>query len=165
MNPHLIMKFIILMMPWFFWAGCASQPQEIKKAPEADLAAQPPPSQDLNKPAEPKDPQGLTKESLRIPIRDHLKEIRICYEATLERNPQVKGKLVVQWEIGQEGTATHFAPVKGSSTITDERLIQCVGDAIATWQFPIPQDQSTIEVRYPFYFRPNASEAELIPRK
>ncbi|HEY8270875.1 MAG TPA: AgmX/PglI C-terminal domain-containing protein [Pseudobdellovibrionaceae bacterium] len=103
-------------------------------------------------------PASLNKDDVRPVILSHLKEVRICYEATLERTPKSEGKLVVSWQINKEGKATNYTAIKESSTIFDQRLIQCLGDTLSTWQFPIPPDDAVAEITYPFFFRPHSEE-------
>jgi Ca-activated chloride channel family protein len=130
-------KNFVLSVLIFLAAGCASQPPDITP--------------------------GINKEEVRRTVRNHIEEVSTCYQATLERNSKIEGKLVVQWQINKEGKATNFAPVKESSTITDARLIQCINDAFATWQFPVPPDNTLAEIRYPFSFRPKNPETRPAP--
>ncbi|MGZ3749366.1 MAG: AgmX/PglI C-terminal domain-containing protein [Pseudobdellovibrionaceae bacterium] len=136
-------KLIIFSLAVASTTACTSQPMS---QPSSE-----PPAQPMSQP--PAQPTNEFKPQVQRTIHNHLKELTTCYEATLERIPKFEGKLVVQWQINKEGKVTHFTPVKESSTLTDERFIQCVGDAFATWQFPIPPDEDLAEITYPFFFR------------
>lgn len=91
-------------------------------------------------------------EAVRGVIRSHMGEIKLCYGATLERNPNVEGKLVLNFNIGHDGYITNVDPVQESTNLKDDRFMNCIRDAIATWQFPVPPEGVVAEVKYPFVF-------------
>lgn len=103
-------------------------------------------------------PKGFDKEGVRRTLRGHIPEVRLCYEAVLERDPKIEGKLLLRWTIDSQGKATDISPVKESSTLQDERLITCITDALATWQFEKPPEETTANITYPFYFRKTGEE-------
>ncbi|NJM09901.1 MAG: FHA domain-containing protein [Bdellovibrionaceae bacterium] len=49
---------------------------------------------------------GMDKEAIRRVIREHIREIRSCYEKELQRSPDLYGKIVLEWDIEEEGRVT-----------------------------------------------------------
>ncbi len=42
-------------------------------------------------------------------IREHIREIRSCYERELQRSPDLYGKLVLEWDIEDEGRVSRVS--------------------------------------------------------
>src|SRR6185437_3691286 len=57
---------------------------------------------------------GMDKEAIRRVIREHLREIRNCYERQLQRSPDLYGKLVLEWDI-EEGGRVSRCSVKSNA--------------------------------------------------
>ena len=95
-------------------------------------------------------PGGMDREAIRRVIRDHLREIRSCYERELQRNPDLIGKLVLQWDIG-EGGKVIGTPVVVSNALT-KSVGECVSSHLRSWKFPDPPKDQIGRVVYPFVF-------------
>jgi len=78
-----------------------------------------------------------------------VKDLRACYEARASENPDLKGTLVVRWEIDPAGNATRVSLVR--STLNDEAVHECVFGVIRTLQFPAAASSTVVE-GYPFKF-------------
>ncbi len=93
----------------------------------------------------------LDKEAIRTVVRAHIGEIRECYNAGLERNPELGGKIVVGFEIAADGAVKRSEITE--STVADAQVGACVAAAVKSWKFPAPQGGS-VEVAYPFELAP-----------
>jgi len=93
----------------------------------------------------------LDKEAIRTVVRAHIGEVRECYDAGLQRDPELAGKLVVGFEIAADG-AVKRSEISESS-LADAQVGACVAAAVRSWTFPAPQG-GAVEVAYPFAFEP-----------
>ncbi len=95
--------------------------------------------------------QGLTKDEVGKVIHAHLNEVRYCYESAMLRNPDVEGKLIVNFTIGGSGYVKTSA-VK-NSTLADAQLDDCILRRLGKWEFPKPKGGVNVAVTYPFIFK------------
>lgn len=91
---------------------------------------------------------SLSKEVIRRTIRQHIKEVRFCYEQTLISKPDVQGRIAVRFIIGPTGAVQRA--VVASSDLANVALEQCVTSAVARWSFPQPEGSGIVSVTYPF---------------
>ncbi len=95
--------------------------------------------------------EGLSKDEVGRVIHSHLAEVRYCYESAMIKNPNVQGKLMVDFTIAGAGKVDG-ASVKDSS-VTDRTLDQCLIAKLKQWQFPSPKGGVKVAVTYPFIFK------------
>jgi outer membrane biosynthesis protein TonB len=96
---------------------------------------------------------GLPKDVINEVVQRHRSEIRACYDAALQRNPGLRGKVVVAFNIAPNGIV-QSAGVK-ESTIGDSGLGNCIVARVKSWIFPKPEAPVITEVSaYPFYLNP-----------
>ena len=91
---------------------------------------------------------GLDKDLIRRVVRAHINEVRHCYNQGLARDPNLKGRVSVQFQIGSTGkvpTAT-----VSETDLKDKNVSSCIASAVRRWQFPKPQGGGTVIVTYPF---------------
>lgn len=93
---------------------------------------------------------SIDKEGIRRVVREHYRILRACYEKELNRQPDLFGKIVLTWEIGEQGRVIS-AHVK-SNEIGNDRLASCVVESLKTWRFPTPPANQIAEVSFPFVF-------------
>ncbi|MGZ6480201.1 MAG: AgmX/PglI C-terminal domain-containing protein, partial [Bdellovibrionales bacterium] len=93
---------------------------------------------------------GMDKEAIRRVIREHIREIRSCYERELQRSPDLYGKLVLEWDI-EEGGRVSRCVVK-SNALGNETVANCISSRLKTWKFPDPPKDMVGRVSYPFVF-------------
>lgn len=91
----------------------------------------------------------LDKDAIRAVVRAHIGEVKACYDAGLQRDPQLAGRIVVGFEISTSG-AVSGAKI-AESTLADAQVGACVAAAVQGWTFPQPQGGS-LAVSYPFLF-------------
>jgi outer membrane biosynthesis protein TonB len=120
----------------------------------ADLMQSTPPPTPTTKapaPETPAVPKGsLDKEIIRRRIRAHIGEIKDCYEAKLIYDPNLAGRVVVQFTIAQDGSVLHA--ITQSSTMKNEAVEDCINEVICDWRFPKPMGGGIVIVAYPFNF-------------
>ncbi|MBI4404776.1 MAG: AgmX/PglI C-terminal domain-containing protein [Deltaproteobacteria bacterium] len=96
---------------------------------------------------------GLPKDVINAVVQRHRAEIRQCYEASRQKNPGLRGKVVAAFTIQPNGIVS-YAGVK-ESTVGDPGLDNCIISRIRTWQFPKPEAPGVTEVTaFPFYLNP-----------
>jgi TonB family protein len=94
----------------------------------------------------------LSKEAIRRVIRQHINEVKHCYEKGLMDQPDLEGQVTVKFSINMDGTVG--ASKIQSSTIGDDQVGQCVAKAVSRWSFPPLQGCGVVMVSYPFSFVP-----------
>lgn len=93
---------------------------------------------------------SIDKEAVRRVIRSALSQIRSCYERALLKNPALKGKVVIYFEIGPSGQVVTSRPK--SQTLDDPSVGTCVAQVVARQRFPTPPPGTIAVVEYPFLF-------------
>lgn len=93
---------------------------------------------------------SIDKEAIRKVIRDNQRQIQACYEKTLNKNPNLYGKVILEWVIIGNGRVAN-ARVK-SSTLKNSEVEQCIVSRLRTWKFPEPPPDQEALVSYPFLF-------------
>jgi hypothetical protein len=93
---------------------------------------------------------GMDREAIRRVIRDHIREIRNCYERELQRSPDLYGKLVIEWDI-EEGGQVSRTETK-SNALGNANVANCIASRLKQWKFPDPPKGVVGRVSYPFVF-------------
>jgi outer membrane biosynthesis protein TonB len=94
---------------------------------------------------------SIDREAIRRVILANLKAIRACYELELNRRPDLFGKLVLGWEIGEQGRVL-TTKVK-SNDLGSQDVANCIMAKLKTWRFPEPpRNQVVVIEAYPFLF-------------
>jgi hypothetical protein len=93
---------------------------------------------------------SLDKELIRRVIRQHMNEVKFCYERELTRDTSLNGRVVVKFAIGGMGQVMTSAIE--SSTLANHNGERCIADAVRRWQFSKPQGGLVI-VSYPFVLK------------
>ncbi|MFI5288265.1 MAG: AgmX/PglI C-terminal domain-containing protein [Polyangia bacterium] len=99
---------------------------------------------------------SLDKEIIRRVIRRHLNEVRFCYEKELLRNPNLYGRVMIEFTIA--GTGSVVASVVQNSTMGNSQVEQCIAGAVRRWEFPKPQGGGIVMVSYPFVLKAAGGE-------
>jgi TonB family protein len=73
--------------------------------------------------------------------------VRFCYERALQRRPELRGRVVTRFTIGDDGRVTRAAIA--DSSVADADVGACVAAAERRWRFPAP---CAGDMRYPFVF-------------
>ena len=95
---------------------------------------------------------ALDKDIIRRIVRAHINEVRYCYNQGLVRDPNLKGRVSVQFTIGPTGKVP--VAVVQQSSLKDRDVANCVAKAVKRWTFPKPQGGGNVVVTYPFVLQP-----------
>lgn len=93
-------------------------------------------------------PATMDKEGIRAAIRDHMVPIKHCYEKELKENPDLAGKLLLQFDIGAGGKVASTSVAKSVKPSVDE----CVAAVVRNTTFPDPPKGIIGRVVFPFVF-------------
>jgi len=108
-------------------------------------------------------PRGkLSKEYIRGTVREAIPLIKECYHLALEENPELSGRLDVNFTISGEpdvgGLVEESDVVAEEGLAYNETLEDCVRETVYTLEFPPPEGGGVVKVRYPLRFRPRDEE-------
>ena len=95
---------------------------------------------------------SIDKEEIRRVVRSHINEVKRCYEQGLTRRPDLEGRVVVKFTIGNTGTV--LSATIHETTFSDRPVEQCIVSAALRWVFPKPTGEGTVVISYPFLFKP-----------
>lgn len=93
----------------------------------------------------------IDRDAIRRVIRENRRAFQFCYESALRKNPDVSGRVEMQWDIEERGRATRVS-VK-SSEIGDRDFARCMVSRISSLTFPEPPANQVARVVFPFLFR------------
>jgi len=95
------------------------------------------------------DSADVDRDALARYIKGRLTAIRGCYEKELKRNPTLKGKVVVRFNITPAGRAGDIRIDENS--VGSPEVANCIASLMRSWVFPFkPPDE--VAVQYPFLF-------------
>lgn len=104
----------------------------------------------------------LDKELIRRVIRQHIMEVRTCYERELSKNSKLGGRVLIHFIIGTGGEVTK-SEVE-SSTLGNTVVEECIAAAVRSWSFPKPQG-GVVSVTYPFVLQTDPDQGQSTPSK
>jgi outer membrane biosynthesis protein TonB len=93
---------------------------------------------------------ALDKDLIRRIVRAHIDEVRYCYNEGLEHDPELAGRVVVDFVIGSEGKVTRST----ADSDMEGEVPECIAKAVNGWLFPRPADGEDVSVKYPFVLEP-----------
>jgi hypothetical protein len=115
---------------------CGTSPKEVKVTlsdPEGDFG-------------------GLTKDDIDRVVKARAGVFRACYQAELNRQPGIGGKLVIHFQINGDTGVVTSAKVSGGSSLRNAGVEACVTSNIMRLKFPTKG--GIANVNYPFLFQP-----------
>lgn len=86
-------------------------------------------------------PEPLDMAAINRVTRLHSSEVQSCYNALLDKNPNVEGQVTIRLVMGPNGRPTKSEV--HNSTFSDPTLGECIADAALEWQFPRPAEGVT----------------------
>ena len=92
----------------------------------------------------------LMPELVQWVVRQSFGRLRTCYEAGLQRDPGLEGRVSVQFVIDREGAVTMAAP-GSDTTLPDREVVRCITKAYESMSFPKPEG-GIVTVVYPVLF-------------
>ena len=92
----------------------------------------------------------VDREAIKRVVRSHNAQLARCHSMILQKNPNIRGKILIQWTI--EGNRVTNAVIKNNITGSRE-LANCVVSRLRNWRFPgaIPSGGIGV-VTFPFVF-------------
>lgn len=91
---------------------------------------------------------AIDKDIIRRVVRAHINEVSHCYNQGLVRDPNLEGRVAVQFTIGPTGSVG--MAVVESSSVRDASVSQCIAKSVKRWKFPKPDTGGNVIVTYPF---------------
>ncbi len=91
----------------------------------------------------------LSREEIAKVVAQHLREIQYCYEKNLLMNPNLSGKVIMEWTITLTGSVSIVKTSQNS--MATPAVAMCISARIKEWKFPAPRGGQVI-VSYPFIF-------------
>jgi hypothetical protein len=98
-------------------------------------------------------PGSIDKEAIRRVILAHKAEIRFCYDKELQKHPDLAGKVVIGWNIGEDGRVSKAGVA--SDSLGNSEVANCIVNKLKTWGFPPAPPDVEAHVSYPFVFSSN----------
>ena len=100
--------------------------------------------------------QGRAANEIRKVVASYLGGLRYLYNKQLRKDPSLKGKATVRFEISPSGQITETVLV--FSSLGSPPLESAILSNIRKWRFPrIPDERGHVKVTYPFVFLPPSS--------
>jgi hypothetical protein len=96
---------------------------------------------------------GLTPEVVQRIVRTSSGRYRNCYEDALAKDPTLKGKLVLSFEVGKDGLVSGARKGTGSD-LANEGVVQCATKLTNGMTFPIPDGGVKVSVTFSIDFAP-----------
>lgn len=91
---------------------------------------------------------GLDKDQIAAVINRNLGQVRFCYEQGLQGNPNLSGRVAVDFTISPSGMVS--SAQIANTTINSKMIEDCIVLRLKTWKFPLPQGGASVKVSYPF---------------
>lgn len=100
--------------------------------------------------------RGRAANEIRKVVASYLGGLRYLYNKELRKDPSLKGKATVRFEISPAGHITETVLV--FSSLGSPSLENAILSNIRKWRFPrIPDEEGNVKVTYPFVFLPPSS--------
>ena len=93
-------------------------------------------------------------------IKDNMSDIQACYEQALKKDSGRHGRIVMNFDIDQEGSVVNLEPQENS--LSSSGFTKCLIDVFSNMQFPAGMQNDIVEsdgtknvsVSYPLLFSP-----------
>jgi len=89
----------------------------------------------------------LDKDAVASVFRRRRSAVRRCYEESLRTNPNVQGKVTIQFTIGTAGRITTISVT--ADTTGDSKVADCIMRNVKSWRFD-PPERGSVTFSYPF---------------
>ncbi len=93
---------------------------------------------------------GLDRALIDEVVKNHMNQIRYCYQRELVKDNTLAGKVVIKFTIAKDGSVSSAS--KKSSTMNNSAVESCIEGRFLRMQFPEPQGGGIVVVSYPFLF-------------
>ena len=92
---------------------------------------------------------SLDSGSIAKVVQKRMKSIQGCYNKELKRDPSLKGKVEIEFTIGENGRIEEALTV--GNTMGNKTVANCILRMLKRWKFPKP-DGGSVTVVFPFIF-------------
>lgn len=96
---------------------------------------------------------SIDREAVKRVIMSALSQFKACYEREYRQNTRLEGKVVVTWEIHDQGVAKNARIIREKSTINNRLVEECVRTRMLGLKFPEPPAGNWAEISFPFIFQ------------
>lgn len=94
---------------------------------------------------------GLSKDQIAAVIQRNIGQIIYCYEKGLQVEPDLNGRVAVNFIIGGRGSVSS-ARINHTS-LNDRPVEGCILNKLRAWKFPKPSGNVNVKVTYPFLLK------------
>lgn len=94
---------------------------------------------------------GLDRDQIAAVINKHIGQIIYCYERGLQKSPNLRGRVGVDFTINGRGRVARASI--GSSSLRSARVEGCILNRLKSWPFPRPVGGVNVKVSYPFVLK------------
>lgn len=97
----------------------------------------------------------LSRDEIKDVIGSMKPAVKVCYDKMLKDFPDADGKIILNFTIVGDGDTgrVDLEKVADDSTLQETRLNECLIEALRNLEFPVPDGDGEVTVRYPFAFR------------
>ncbi len=95
----------------------------------------------------------LDRDIIRRIVRAHINEVRHCYNQGLATDPELAGRVAIQFKIGSAGKVLEATVASSTLSDHDDAVAACVNGAVKRWKFPKFEGEE-VTVTYPFVLSP-----------
>lgn len=95
----------------------------------------------------------LDRDLIRRIVRAHISEVRHCYNQGLVTDPELSGRVAVQFTIGSAGKVLESVVASSTLDEDDDAVASCTASAVKRWKFPKSKGEAVV-VTYPFVLTP-----------
>ena len=105
----------------------------------------------------PNDAAHMDKEIVRRIIHSHVREVKLCYERFLTRDPWVAGQIRMDFTVSSTGNVV-ASGMRDSTMLADRNHVvaDCIQQAMLGWVFPKPLGGGKVNITYPFVLTPSS---------
>jgi outer membrane biosynthesis protein TonB len=94
---------------------------------------------------------GLDRDQINAVVQRNLGQVIYCYEQGLQSNPDLSGRVTVNFQIAPNGLVS-IASV-GQTNLNSRKVESCIVGKLRDWKFPRPKGDVSVRVTYPFVLK------------
>lgn len=99
---------------------------------------------------------NIDRNGIRQVFINNQRALAACYDKALGVDKGLSGKLMLDFDIGEQGRVVRAGVAGDKSTMANDALASCVISKMKTWRFPEPPNKNeTVQVLYPLAFSSN----------
>ena len=138
-----------MFVPLVMVIGCAGASNTPNEPPIMLQSTPQSPSNSSSVPAESR--ADSTPEDVKRVLRENIVRLRGCYNDGLRRRPNLAGRVVVKFIIGESGS-TLLAAADASSDLDDTEVVSCIVHTFESFSFP--RRARAVKIIFPLKFQP-----------